>query len=123
MLCKVCNTRVSPGSSACPNCGSHSILVPLSADLDSATKLPLPGLEGDARHEGMDEAAAVAPSEPLEVDVEVLTPAQERWCARCQVAKERLSAYWMLLVWAFALLGLSEWCVGARGLRLGKDEL
>jgi len=76
MLCKVCNTRFNPGSSACPNCGSHSISVPPSADLDSATKLPLLGIEGDAGHGGMDEAAAVPPSEPLEVEVDLNEPTE-----------------------------------------------
>jgi len=67
MLCKVCNTRISPGSNACPNCGSQPVSASLGADLDSKTKLPLPGLKGDSKPEGTDEA------EDVEVELEELT--------------------------------------------------
>jgi hypothetical protein len=76
MFCKVCNTRVGPGSSTCPNCGSHSVSASPGSDRDSATKLPLPGLKGDARHERREEAAAVAPIYPAEVEVELDEPAE-----------------------------------------------
>jgi hypothetical protein len=67
MHCKVCNTRINTGSTACPNCGSHSPSALPSADLDSKKKLPLPGREGDSTPEGMDEA------EDVEVELDELT--------------------------------------------------
>jgi hypothetical protein len=74
MLCKVCNTRFSPGSSACPNCGSHSISAPLGSDVDSAAKLPLPGLKSDAESEGRDDGVAFEPGDPAELEVELDEP-------------------------------------------------
>ena len=59
----------------------------------------------------------------LEADVTVLTAQQERLAARYEVAKTRLVAYWLLLGWAFILLGMGEWSASVRGLLLGKDEL
>ena len=59
----------------------------------------------------------------LEADVTVLTAQQERRAARYEVAKTRLVAYWLLLGWAFILLGMGEWSASVRGLLLGKDEL
>ena len=58
----------------------------------------------------------------MEVEVFVLTRAQERWHARAAVARERLVAYWLLLAWVFVFLGLGEWSASVRGVR-GKDEL
>lgn len=74
MVCKVCNTRIGPGSSACPNCGSHSLSAPTAADLDSATKLPLPGLKGDSKDRGIDEADTVELNEPAEEEVALDEP-------------------------------------------------
>ncbi len=58
----------------------------------------------------------------MEVEVLVLTRAQERWRARYAVARERLVAYWLVLAWVFVFLGLGEWSASVRGVR-GKDEL
>ncbi len=58
----------------------------------------------------------------MEVEVLVLTRAQERWHARYAVAKERLVGYWLVLAWVVLFLGVGEWSASVRALR-GKDEL
>lgn len=58
----------------------------------------------------------------LEVEVLVLTRAQERWHARHAVSKERLVAYWLLLAWVALFLGLGGWSSSVRRF-VRKDEL
>jgi hypothetical protein len=76
MLCKVCNTRVDPGRSACPNCGSHSLSALLNADLDSTAKLPNLGYEPDPSPQEADATDIVELNEPAEVEVELDEPAE-----------------------------------------------
>jgi len=71
MLCKVCNTRIGPGRSTCPNCGSHSISASPSGDPESTAKLPHLDIEDDSIQPGTDDAATVDLDEAAEIDVEV----------------------------------------------------
>jgi hypothetical protein len=69
MLCKVCNTRINPGSSACPNCGNHSLSPALGSNPDSPVKLPLPELKTDSKPRGKDKAGREEPDELAEVEL------------------------------------------------------
>ena len=62
MFCKVCNTRISKGRNACPNCGSNTIQ--RTPDRPTRTRTVLPHVDYDANAEPGD-------SENLDLTVEM----------------------------------------------------
>jgi hypothetical protein len=76
MLCKVCNTRVAPGRSACPNCGSNSLSALATADLESTAKLPQLEYEADSAPLETEAPDIVELNEPAEVNVELDEPVE-----------------------------------------------
>jgi hypothetical protein len=70
MLCKLCNTRIRPGGSACPNCGSHSFIEALRSSSEATSKLPLPKIaDGSATRQLEDtEPLQRVASEPIGED-------------------------------------------------------
>ena len=60
MLCKNCNTRLSPGERTCPNCGNDAGPEAAIARASRPTPLPSPGL-----------SAAKEPDDELEVELEL----------------------------------------------------
>jgi len=58
MLCKVCNTRIAKGRSACPNCGSNAILKTPEASRRAAA---LPHIDYEARAASDAESSAESP--------------------------------------------------------------
>jgi len=67
MLCKVCNTRIAKGRSACPNCGSNAILRTPDRPAQATAVLPQIGYEANAEPE----QAGLDDSVELDVTVEV----------------------------------------------------
>jgi len=62
MLCKLCNTRIRPGGSACPNCGSHSFVDTSRSNSEISSPLPLPKMPDDSKLQSLEDP------EPLELD-------------------------------------------------------
>jgi hypothetical protein len=68
MICKVCNSRVSKGRNACPNCGSNSILKNPVRSAGSTAALPQLQYQPDSEPDAAALEDAVEPDVIVEVD-------------------------------------------------------
>jgi len=82
MLCKVCNTRIRPGGSACPNCGSHSFVDTTRSSSEANTRMPLPKIADDSSHPSLED------TEPLELGEREATAAKARGAQEGEVDRD-----------------------------------